>query len=183
MQIFYAALLALLLAEEAVGFLPAMHRPAMKFPRQPLSAIGMAADTDTDVSIPYDAAARLAYDQWRAEYNKGDFDAARYETFKTNYETITVANVSAKKKAREEGTVSLSLLTLNEFGDMSEDEFLQKQKGSPKLEFVSTGDVLGMAVENAELQSMASNALVEAADALAEEEQVREHNMSKRHCT
>ena len=181
MQIYYGALLALLLAQEAVGFLPTMHRSAMHHSRQPLSAIRMA--TDTDVSVPYDAAARLAYDQWRAEYNKGDFDTARYETFKTNYETITVANVSAKKKAREEGTVSLSLLTLNEFGDVSEEEFLQKQKGGPKLEFVSTGNVLGMAVENAELQSMASNALVEAADALAEEEQVRNQNMYKHMCT
>ena len=79
--------------------------------------------------------------------------------------------------------MSLSLLTLNEFGDVSEEEFLQKQKGGPKLEFVSTGNVLGMAVENAELQSMASNALVEAADALAEEEQVRNQNMYKHMCT
>jgi len=133
------------------------------------------AETDTtDVSIPYDAAARLAYDEWRAQYNKGDFDPKRYETFKTNYETITVANVAAKKKAREEGsTVSLSLMKLNEFGDLSEEEYNKMQENQQQPEFTTTGDVLSKAVENAELQSQASSALGEAADALAEEEQVR----------
>lgn len=173
MKIYYFAVLALILAERAVGFIPMQHqqRPALHHARRALSAASMA-DTDTDVSIPYDAAARLAYDEWRAEYKKGDFDAARYETFKNNYETITVANVAAKKKARDDGTVSLSLMTLNEFGDMSEDEYMQKQRASGKIEFTSTGDVLSKAVENAELQNVASNALGEAADALAEEEQV-----------
>ena len=176
MNIYYFTVLALLLADQAESFLPTMHQQSLNRARQPLSAVEMAAYTDTDVSIPYDAAARLAYDEWRAEYNKGEFDSARYKTFKTNYETITIANVSSKKKSRDDGTVSLSLMTLNEFGDMSEEEYVQNLEGA-KLEFASTGDVLSKAVENAELQSAASNALVEAADALAEEEQVRKWNI------
>jgi Cathepsin propeptide inhibitor domain (I29) len=125
----------------------------------------------SDVSIPYDAAAQLAYDEWRTQYNKGAFDEKRFANFKNNYETITVANVIAKKRAREEGTVSLSLLTLNEFGDLSELEYkLAMQKGAAPT---TTGDVLSRALEAAELQSQASNALGEAADALAEEEEVR----------
>ena len=126
----------------------------------------------SDVSIPYDAAARLAYDEWRAQYNKGSFDEKRFVNFKNNYETITVANVVAKKLARESGTVSLSLLTFNEFGDLSQSEYEQAMRAdSPPT---TTGDVLSKALEAAELQLQASNALGEAADALAEEEQVRQ---------
>jgi Cathepsin propeptide inhibitor domain (I29) len=129
---------------------------------------------DSDVSIPYDSAARLAYDQWRAQYNKGNFDASRYQNFKNNYEAITVANVIAKKRARDEGTVSISLMTLNEFGDLSEVEYkLATQASSSSSLPTSTGDVLSKALEAAELQVQASTALGEAADALAEEEQVR----------
>jgi len=188
MKIYCSAVLAVLLvAERAVAFVPIMRHtttPAasqqqqqhyqQQHRRQHLSATSMAETDTTDVSIPYDAAARLAYDEWRAQYNKGDFDPKRYETFKTNYETITVANVAAKKKAREEGsTVSLSLMKLNEFGDLSEEEYNKMQENQQQPEFTTTGDVLSKAVENAELQSQASSALGEAADALAEEEQVR----------
>jgi hypothetical protein len=124
----------------------------------------------SDISIPYDAAARLAYDSWRAQYDKGEYDPNRYLNFKNNYETIVVANVIAKKRAREDGTVSLSLMTLNEFGDLSESEYkLAVQSSTP----TSTGEVLSKALEAAELQVQASTALGEAADALAEEEQVR----------
>lgn len=54
-----------------------------------------------DLSIPYDAAARLAYDQWRTFHEMGDFDDDSYTSFKLKYETMTVANVIAKKMERE----------------------------------------------------------------------------------
>lgn len=54
-----------------------------------------------DVSIPYDAAARLAYDGWRAEFEKGAFDAAEFEKFKEIYEEATVMEVSMKKMSRD----------------------------------------------------------------------------------
>jgi len=130
-------------------------------------------DTDTDVSIPYDAAARLAYDEWRAKYNKGDFDPIRYQHFQANYETITIANVVAKKQARDNGNDSASppsLMALNEYGDCTEEEFqaLVNMKQQP----TSTGDVLGRAVEAAQSQSQASSALEDAANALAEDEEM-----------
>ena len=130
--------------------------------------------TETDVSIPYDAAARLAYDEWREQFGKGAFDEVRYNQFKENYESITVSNVIAKKKAREEGDESPFLLALNEYGDFSTSEYEAMMNGeTPSTdEVVSTGDVLGKAVEAAESQSEASSALQEAADALAEEEEV-----------
>jgi hypothetical protein len=54
-----------------------------------------------DVSIPYDAAARLAYEEWRAEYNKGDFNEIGYEDFKKKYEAMAIATVVSKKIARD----------------------------------------------------------------------------------
>ena len=49
-----------------------------------------------DVSIPYDAAARLAYDEFRAGGKEADF-----ETFKPKYEQMAVAQVTLKKLERE----------------------------------------------------------------------------------
>ena len=155
------------------AFAPLMHTSA----RPSISQVSLSMveeAVDSDVSIPYDAAARLAYDEWRAQYNKGNFDSDRYLNFKNNYETITVANVVAKKRARDEGTVSTSLMTLNDFGDLSEDEYNLATKTSTLSSIpTSTSDVLSKALEAAELQVQASAALGEAADALAEEEQVR----------
>ena len=54
-----------------------------------------------DVSVPYDAAARLAYDEWLGRFDKGDFDPDRYPIFRGNYERVAVQNVTTKKKARE----------------------------------------------------------------------------------
>ena len=77
-------------------------------------------------------------------------------------------NVAAKKKARETGDAP-SLLALNEYADYSVEEFeAEMNKEAP----ASTGDILGSAVEAAESQMAASSALQEAADALAEEEEV-----------
>lgn len=177
-----AGAVAALLAAETTGFLSGSP-PTTTCPprtRNPLSMVAMAsAATETDVSIPYDAAARLAYDEWRGQFNKGDFDEKRYAIFKNNYQTITVANVKAKKKAREDDTVSLSLMSLNEFGDFTKEEYMQALEGGPSAPSssaqptrMSTLDVLGDAVKAAELQTQASNALEAASDALAIEEQV-----------
>ena len=50
-----------------------------------------------DVSIPYDAAVRLAYDEWRS----GKFDETDYQQFKKVYELKCVAEVTASRYARE----------------------------------------------------------------------------------
>lgn len=169
---FYLALLALLASPTLAFVSPPQHQrhaPAISSSRR-----SMVMD-DVDLRIPYDAAARLAYDEWRAKYDKGDFDPVRYEVFKSNYEAITVANVVAKKKAREEEEAAPALMTLNEFGDCTEEEYKAAMEGgttpAPQKP-TTTGDVLGKAMESAQSQSEASNALKDAADALAEEEEV-----------
>ena len=137
--------------------------------------------TDVDLSIPYDAAARLAYDEWCSKYEK-EPDETRYENFKINYETITVANVVSKKEARESGTETGPLLTLNEFGDFSATEFEEYEKSGEQPKTMSTGNVLDQAVESAQSQAEASSALQDAADALAEEEEVGLLSFDRAYC-
>ena len=130
-------------------------------------------DIDVSIRVPYDAAARLAYDEWRQEFNKGDFNPERYINFKKNYEAVTVANVTNKKRARDTGMKEPpKIMTLNEYGDYSLEEYEAAMKGSEEAT-TSTGNVLEKAVEAAQSQSEASTALADAASALAEEEEVR----------
>ena len=150
-----------------------------------------ATADDTDVSIPYDAAARLAYDAWCEKYNKTP-NEDKFDTFKANYETITVANVVAAKEAQDNGTDRSKDLELNEYGDFTEAEYMAMQSGgsgaeeeeseaAPTVtELKAQGEeeeekkgALETVMEASAAQSEASSALSEAADALAEEEEVR----------
>lgn len=147
-------------------------------------AVDMATATDSDVSIPYDAAAELAYDGWIKKYDK-PYDAQRYQVFLSNYKAITVMNVSAKKKARDDpDSGTPSLLSLNEYADFTAEEYEAAMNGDSKgaeddsssdaaEEPSTTGNILGDAVKAVESQASASSALQEAADALEEEEEVR----------
>jgi hypothetical protein len=72
--------------------------------------------SESDVDVPYDAAARLAYDQWRADNQKGNFDESKFLAFKKKYIEITSANMAAKKVARDTGG-SITLLTLGPDAD------------------------------------------------------------------
>jgi len=141
-------------------------------------------DQDTaavDVSIPYDAPARLAYDNWRAQYNKGDFDLGRYEAFKNNFEGISVANVMASRKEREQSisdgngpaVITKKKLQLNENADMTLEEYeeMQAKKKPAASESSDPSSKLDGAVQSAMAQSEASMALVEASAALEEEEE------------
>ena len=181
------ALLALVTLEVSDAYLTPHHvvrssrAPARSFA---MDMVASATAESTDVTVPYDAAAELAYSEWIAQYDK-PFDAQRYEVFKANYKAITVMNVSAKKKARESGDGSPSLLTLNEFADCTAEEYEAAMNGgsSSSSSEASTGDILGEAVAAAESQSAASSALQEAADALAEEEEVRNDQRGTVGCT
>jgi hypothetical protein len=109
MKISLLTALMAVVASPATGFMtsqPTFHRVAS-------SQLQMV-----DVSIPYDSAARLAYDQWRAANGKGDFDASKFETFKSNYLAIESANAAAKKKARDSGKKA-TLKTLGPDADSS----------------------------------------------------------------
>ena len=57
----------------------------------------------TDLSIPYDAAARLAYFEW-LQTNNQDFNADGYLSFKAMYEKEAIAKATAKKLARDRAT-------------------------------------------------------------------------------
>ena len=80
-----------------------------------------------DVSIPYDAAAKLAYAEWKLQYpttttpavvsNKANTDnddddervvLGSYERFAANYKMVTVRNMQAKKLEREQLPIKLA---------------------------------------------------------------------------
>ena len=65
---------------------------------------------------------KSAYDGWRAKYSK-NFDPAGFKTFKSNYLTIMNANIAAEQKALEAGKEPPKWITLNEYGDLSLDEY------------------------------------------------------------
>jgi len=165
---FALAALGLLASQHADSFTPPGILVGNRNSFSPFHSSTITEAT-TDVSIPYDAAAKLAYDEWREKYGKGDFDANKYEAFKQNYEVIVVANVKAAKDRRD-GKDAPSKMELNEFADMTEEQFLAaRNKGSSDK---GTGDVLSEALQVAASQSDASNALEEASAALAEEEEI-----------
>jgi hypothetical protein len=142
--------------------------PSLSKVRGERGLMSMVADgVETELKLPYDAAARLAYNDWRDQFGKGDFNDGRFAVFKTNYEAITVANVVAKKIAREEGSDIPALMKLNEYGDYTEEEYMAAMSGTS----TSTGDVLSKALDAAQSQSEASSALKDAAAALAKEEE------------
>ena len=76
-----------------------------------------------------------AYDGWRAKYSK-NFDLAGFKNFKSNYLTIMDANIAAEQEALEAGKGSPRWITLNEYGDLSLDEYkvVQGALGEAKVE-------------------------------------------------
>jgi len=114
--------------------------------------------TKMDVSIPYDAAARLSFDEWRTKYGKGEFNVDRFEAFKTNYEAVTVANVIAARVARElsivngqgAAVISTNHVELNEYADMTLQEYepLQQPTSSSNTNN-SDGSIIGNAIREA----------------------------------
>ena len=137
-----------------------------------MSATATKMAMEYDVSVEYDAAARLAYKEWCAKFGKEPSEE-RYATFKTNYETIAVSNVVAAKEAREKETERPQAVELNEFGDMTEAEYMAMQSGgSTPVAVAPEKGALESVMEASAAQSEASTALAEAADALAVEEEV-----------
>jgi hypothetical protein len=186
MKFYKSALLALLAVAPSAAFISPLHQHC---PAPARATVGLAASaensetTKVDISVPYDAAARLAYDEWRKEFSKGDFDEKRYLSFKQNYEDISIANVVAKKNAREQGVDSPDLLNLNEFGDFTAEEYEQHQGGgaapaaaaaaaAEEKAPTTTTELLSQAMEAAQSQSEASEALGDAAKSLEEDEEV-----------
>jgi hypothetical protein len=144
-------ILATLSGRYADAFVPAsFHRGTI---RQSTFSFRSAVD-ENDVLAPSDIAIRKAYDDWRAKYNKGGFDSARFETFKTNYKAIAEANMKAKAIA---GNGSAPTLTLNEFGDFTAEEYeamkINSVSSSPSSQSTS------VAVRNFDLSMFAKHYL------------------------
>jgi len=108
------------------------------------SALGMAgqvpdppffSNQDPDPNSPGDKFRRKAYDDWRRDFGKGEFDPVRYEHFKINYATLMDTNAAAAAKAKKNGDPEPELKKLNEFGDCSreevEDILARKNQGLP----------------------------------------------------
>ena len=75
-------------------------------------------------TIPDDGAILEAYDNWRREYNKGDFQQDRFDNFKVNYKTLMAANAASLRRARQKGNPEPgSVMSLNEYGDCSIEEY------------------------------------------------------------
>ena len=63
------------------------------------SSSSSAASSDNDVSIPYDAAARMAY--CNSKGISAVTDEADFQAYKVQYEATAVAEATAKKAARD----------------------------------------------------------------------------------
>lgn len=70
-----------------------------------------------------------AYEKWRNEYAKGDFDYTRYENFRANYVKLMTSNAVELTVARDMGLPDPAPLSLNEYGDFSSEEFDNLQNG------------------------------------------------------
>lgn len=80
----------------AGGFAVARKRGGAKANGATAAAPAAKKAGKIDVSIPYDAAAKLAYKEFRSSGKETD-----YETFKNKYEQLAVAQVTLKKFERE----------------------------------------------------------------------------------
>lgn len=109
---------------------------------------GNLIETDTLLSTTTDVTEILqAYSDWRKEYGKGNFDSIRFQNFKINFIQLISVNYSEKKKASENGDADPILMTLNEYGDYSAQEFIAMQQDE------TTTRCCGFSLLNAEEQN------------------------------
>ena len=99
--------------------LPPTDADTVALPMPPSFLPDTATSVDAaDVSIQYNAPARLAYDEWLAANGRAgeEFDDVKFGTFEQNYVAVSVANTSAKKAARDAGESAGTALSLMELG-------------------------------------------------------------------
>jgi hypothetical protein len=93
-----------------------------------------AEASNSPLTFPFsDRQVRFAYDEWRLIYNKGDYDAERFESFKTNHKTLTISNLKAREKAAGDGRPIPQWMSLNGYGDYSLDEYEAMMRGEQPL--------------------------------------------------
>lgn len=86
--------------------------PSRDVKTKPATAAKPEPEPKIDVSIPYDAAAALAYKALKGTNEIKDME--EFAKFKTSYETYTVAEVILKKATREFESVKATLTKANE---------------------------------------------------------------------
>ena len=80
-----------------------------------------------DVSIPYDAAARLAFDSWASAHEGADTSDSAFEKFQLLYEAQAVAMVTAKQMKRNMDNFAVQVKKLGSLMTMLEHQLEGKE--------------------------------------------------------
>jgi hypothetical protein len=107
----FAGAVAAAVAVAGIGGFFAMKKTSKKT----TEAQSKTVDILIDISIPYNAAAVLAYNEWRGD---AELDETPFERFEPLYLEKAVAEVSAKKIAREISKVDADLAELKAAGEV-----------------------------------------------------------------
>mmetsp|Transcript_4330 Transcript_4330/g.10327 ORF Transcript_4330/g.10327 Transcript_4330/m.10327 type:complete len:781 (+) Transcript_4330:202-2544(+) len=138
-------LVAVLLAvRSATAFVPNSNKlgnaPSQNLPVSTTACFASEVDVEVTSSpkFPFsDRQVRFAYDEWRLIYGKGDYDPARFKSFKANHRTLVISNLKAREKAAEDGRPMPQWMSLNEYGDYSIEEYEAMLRGEQP---VANGD-------------------------------------------
>ena len=128
-------------ASEAIADLQKMNEQAaknggLKLPEVSLPKVSFGWKSSVDVSVPYDAACRMAYEEWKAKFGKTEpreddplSAEERFQQFRISYERVTVANIAAKKKVRDAGGFeearTLKTVELDVYSDLTDLEYTE----------------------------------------------------------
>ena len=128
-------------ASDAIADLQKMNEQAaknggLKVPEVSLPKISFGWKNSVDVSVPYDATCRLAYEEWKAKFDKTEpreddplSAEERFQQFRISYERVTIANIAAKKKVRDAGGFeearTLKTVELDVYSDLTDLEYTE----------------------------------------------------------
>lgn len=129
-------------ASDAIADLQKLNEQAaknggLKVPEVSLPKVSFGwKNSSVDVSVPYDAACRLAYEEWKAKFDKTEpreddplSAEERFQQFRISYERVTIANIAAKKKVRDAGGFeearTLKTVELDQYAAMTDLEYTE----------------------------------------------------------
>jgi len=110
--------------------------PEVSLPKVSLPKVSFGWKSSVDVSVPYDAACRFAYEEWKAKFDKMEpreddplSAEERFQQFRISYERVTIANIAAKKKVRDAGGFeearTLKTVELDVYSDLTDLEYTE----------------------------------------------------------
>jgi len=129
-------------ASDAIADLQKLNEQAaknggLKVPEVSLPKVSFGwKSPSVDVSVPYDAACRLAYEEWKTKFGKTEpreddplSAEERFQQFRISYERVTIANIAAKKKVRDAGGFeearTLKTVELDQYSDLTDLEYTE----------------------------------------------------------